>query len=302
MIQSQCDTCTGNNQTHTTSIMRQVTLSLEPGGAFPVPTWNGYQVYGALLSALGDVSASVSERLHDSPLGSLHNSGLLGTFTGSDREHYKETIADQTYELDLGVTDPRDQDVFEALAEAFVFSGDSLALDRGSFHVRDFMSTNATHEELLSKASELVENLPPNFEIEVAFRTPTCIRETGEITTMFPHRGSTFRSLLRRWDKTIPSEQADELELGLIRTDFEENLIEKPDARSYETHSVLVNRGEDGRPIQRQGFSGQCTYKFKDASEAVRTAVTALALFGEYGGVGGFVARGCGTVNVEVEG
>lgn len=282
--------------------MRQVTLTLEPGGVFPVPTWNGYQVYGALLSALGDVSAAVSERLHDSSLGSLHNSGLLGTFAGSDRAHHKETIADQTYELELGVTDPRDREVFEALADAFVFSGDSLELDRGSFRVRNFASTNATHEELLSDAAALVEELPPNFEIEMEFRTPTCIREAGEITTMFPHRGSTFRSLLRRWNKTIPPERADELELGLVREDFEENLIEKPDARSYETHSVLVNRGEDGRPIQRQGFSGRCTYKFKSASEAVRTAVTALALFGEFGGVGGFVARGCGTIDVEVEG
>lgn len=295
-------TCTGVDQRRTGDTMRQITLTLEPGGTFSVPRWNGYQVYGALLSALGEVSASVSERLHDSPLGSLHNSGLLGTFAGSDRKHHKRTITDQTYALDLGVTDPRDQDVFEALADAFVFSGDSLELDRGSFHVRNFASTNTTHEQLLADAAALVDDLPPNFEIGIEFRTPTCIRESSEITTMFPHRASTFRSLLRRWNKTVPAERADEFELGLVREDFEQNLIEKPDARSYQTHSVLVNRGEDGRPIQRQGFSGQCTYKFKGASEAVRTAVTALALFGEFGGVGGFVSRGCGTVGVEVGG
>lgn len=293
---------TNSDYTCTTALMRQITLTLEPERAFVVPTWNGYQVYGALLSALGDVAEEVSERLHDSPLGSLHNSGLVGTFAGSDREHHKRTITEQTYELELGVTDPRDQDVFEALADAFVFSGDSIELHDGTLHVRNFASTNATHEELLADAVALVDDFPPNFEIEITFRTPTCIRETGEITTMFPHRGSTFRSLVRRWNKTVPTERADELELGLVREDFEENIIEKPDARSYETHSVLVNRGENGRPIQRQGFSGQCTYKFKGASEAIRTAVTALALFGEYGGVGGFVARGCGTVGVEVEG
>lgn len=280
--------------------MRQVDLTLEPVQSFPVPTSNGYQVYGALLSALDEVAEDVSERVHDSPLGSLRNSGLLGQFSGSERHHHKRVIADESYELRLGVTDPRDQDVFQALANAFVFNDDSLELSEGSFRVRDFASTNATHEELLSDAAALVDDLPSNFEIEMEFRTPTCIREADEITTMFPHRGSVFRSLLRRWNKSIPDEQQDELELGMTREDFEQNLIEKPDAHAYDTHSVLVNRGEDGGPILRQGFTGRCTYKFKGASEATRTAVTALASFGEYGGVGGFVARGCGTVDIEV--
>ena len=64
---------------------------------------------------------------------------------------------------------------------------------------------------------------------------------------------------------------------------------------------VRVNRGEDGGPILRQGFTADCTYKFKDASEAIRTAVTALALFSEYAGVGAFVSRGCGTVSADVK-
>lgn len=281
--------------------MREVALTLEPTNAFPVPTSNGYQIYGAILSALDDVDESVSERVHDSPLGSLRNSGLLGSFDGSKRPHHKRVRPDETYDLHLGVTDPSDQDVFEALADAFVFSGDSLALSEGDFRVRDFASSDATHTDVLDDAVELVEACPSNFEFDVEFRTPTCIREADEITTMFPHRGSVFRSLLRKWNKTIPDKRSDELAFGLTRETFESNLIEKPNFRSLDTHSVLVNRGEDGNPILRQGFTGRCTYKFKDASEAVRNATTTLALFGEYGGVGSFVARGCGTIDVEVK-
>jgi len=282
--------------------MRQVELTVEPTESFALPSADGYQVYGALLDALDDVASDVSERVHDSPLGSLHNSGLLGSFRGCDRKFHKRVDPSEQYQLSLGVTDPADQRVFEALADAFVFSGDTLSLSEGELRVRDFASSNITHEELLTDAAAAVEDRPATFDIEMRFRTPTCIEEADGITTMFPHRGSVFRSLLRRWNKTLPEDAVERCELGMTRADFESNLIEKPDAGTYETHSVLVNRGEDGSPILAQGFTGTCTYKFKDASEAVRTATTALARFSEYSGVGSSVARGCGTVEVGVHG
>jgi CRISPR-associated endoribonuclease Cas6 len=281
--------------------MRQVELTLQPTSTFAIPSADGYQVYGALLGALDGVASDVSERVHDSHLGSLHNSGLSGSFRRCDRRFHKRVDPGEEYGLSLGVTDPADQRVFEALANAFVFGGDSLSLSEGTLQVRDFASTNKTHEEVLTEAASLVDEQPDAFEIEIRFQTPTCIEEADEITTMFPHRGSVFRSLLRKWNRTIPEERSDELELGMARTDFESNLIEKPDARTYDTHSVLVNRGEDGSPILAQGFTGTCTYKFKNASEAVRTATTALAQFSEFSGVGSSVARGCGSVEVVVK-
>lgn len=282
--------------------MRQMELTLEPTESFVIPSADGYQVYGALLGALDRVASDVSERVHDSQLGSLHNSGLLGSFRGCDREFHKRVDPSEEYRLSLGVTDPEDQSVFEALADAFVFGGDALTLSEGALHVRDFASSNATHETLLEEAAATVDDRPETFEIDVQFRTLTCIEEADGVTTMFPHRGSVFRSLLRRWNKTLPEDAVDRCELGMTREDFESNLIEKPAAHTYETGSVLVNRGEDGSPILAQGFTGTCTYKFKGASKAVRTAVTALARFSEYAGVGSSVARGCGTVEVEVQG
>ncbi|SEM00446.1 CRISPR system precrRNA processing endoribonuclease RAMP protein Cas6 [Haloferax larsenii] len=282
--------------------MRHVELTLEPAESFVVPDATGYQVYGALLSALDDVDSDVSTRLHDSQLGSLHNSGLLGSFRRCDRQFHKRVDPAESYRLALGVTDPADQDVFEALADAFVFSGESLGLNGGTLRIRDFASKNTTHEELLEQAAATVAARPDTFEIEMQFRTLTCITEAGEITTMFPHRGSVFRSLLRRWNRSLPTESAARCELGMTRADFESNLIEKPNARSYDTGSMLVNRGEDGSPILAQGFTGTCTYKFKGASEAVRTAVTALAEFSTFAGVGSAVSRGCGTVEVQVKG
>jgi len=116
---------------------------------------------------------------------------------------------------------------------------------------------------------------------------------------MFPHRFPVFRSLLRKWNRTAP----EDCELALGEKDILGQVIEKPELHTLDTHSVLVNRVEDDgetRPIFKQGFTGTCAYEFKQAPEAVRNAVTALALFGEYSGIGSAVARGCGNVSVEV--
>jgi CRISPR-associated endoribonuclease Cas6 len=254
-----------------------------------------HSVYSALLAALDDVDETVSERVHDSPLGSLHCSGLLGVFANSDRDYHKTVRADNTYELSLGVVDPRDEDVFQALVSALVLEGDQLELTNGTLHVEQFESENTDHETLVSRANDLSD---PTIEME--FRTTTCIEEAGDVTTAFPHRRAVFSSLLGKWNQTAP----ESVEFAIPDEDLLAHIIERPDTRSLETQSVLVNRVRDGdgnsKPIFRQGFTGTCSYSFKDTSESMQNAVTALALFAEYSGVGSAVARGCGNVSVEV--
>ena len=278
------------------SRVRQVAATVRPASRFPVPLSDGYSVYSALLSVLSDVDETVGQAVHDSPLGSLHCSGLQGHFGQSDRSHHKTVLPTETYDLSLGIVHPDDADVFQALVNALVLDGETLSLSHGQLHVERFESGNATHGELLERANEY-----DNPTIEMEFRTPTCIEEAGNVTTMLPYRWAVFNSLHGKWNRSCPTD----LELELDREAVLESVIEKPDPRSFDTHSVLVNRveNEDGenRNIFRQGFSGQCEYAFKDASESVVNAVTTLALFGEYSGVGSAVARGCGTMEVIVE-
>jgi hypothetical protein len=275
--------------------LRRVDLVVRPESRFAVPQSDGYTVYSALLAALERADADASARVHDSPLGSLHNSGLIGVFGGSDRDHHKSVRPDETYDLTIGIVDPADQEIFQALVNALVLEGDSIELTDGILGVERFQSENTTHEALLQRANEADDPT-----VAVSFETPTCIEEGEEVTTMFPHRVPVFRSLLGKWNRTAPSE----LELELSREGLRSQVIEKPDARAYTTHSVLVNRveGSDGnpQPIFRQGFTGECAYAFKRASESVRNAVTALGLFGEYSGVGSAVSRGAGHISVEV--
>lgn len=274
--------------------MRRIELELTADERFPVPISDGYSVYGALLGAIAEVDESISTRIHDAPLGSLHNSGIQGVFGGSDRDHHKAVLPNKTYRLTLGVVDPDDEDVFQALVRAFVLDGERIQLTDGTFRIAAFESEQTTHAELHDLAGRSDDP-----RLDVHFKSCTCIEESGEVTTMFPHRASVFSSLLGKWNKTAP----DDLQFDLDRETLEAKLIEKPDPTSYDTHSVLVNRveGADGnpRPIFRQGFSGECSYAFKGASEAVENAVTTLALFGEFSGVGSAVARGCGHIEVD---
>lgn len=285
-----------NQQPRSRSQLRRLTLSVRPEKTFPVPISDGYSVYSALLRVLSDVNEDVSAHIHDSPLGSLHSSGLQGVFGGSERDYHKTVRADQEYRLMLGIVDPADAEIFQALVNALVLEGETLELTNGTLRIETFESENVTHAELLERAGSLED---PTIEID--FQTATCIEETDEVTTMFPHRGAVFASLAGKWNRTAPEEY---LQVDFAREAIEASVIEKPDPRSYDTHSVLVNRvrneAGESRNIFRQGFSGRCSYAFKDASESIRNAVTVLALFGEYSGIGSAIARGCGHVAVGV--
>jgi hypothetical protein len=279
----------------TESKLRRVELTVRPRCRFPVPKSDGYSIYGALLGVLDDIDRVVSERVHDSPLGSLHNSGLRGRFEDADRPHHRSVSPNETYDLTLGVVDPDDTDIFQALVRALVLDGETLPLSHGDLVIERFESGNTTHRGLLDRAAEADDPT-----LRLTFESPACIEEANEVTTMFPHRLPVFRSLLRKWNRTAP----EDCELGLGEEDILGHVIEKPELHTLDTHSVLVNRveNEDGetRNLFRQGFTGTCAYEFKGAPAAVENAMTALGLFGGYSGVGSAVARGCGNVSVGV--
>ena len=220
-------------RTEAVSRLRRVELELRPEGRFSLPMSDGYPVYGALLGVLASIDEAVSEGIHDSSLGSLHSSGLLGIFGESDRPYHKTVLPKQTYRLSLGIVDPDDREVFQALVNAIVLEGDSLDLREGVFRVEEFQSENTTHEKLIDRVGAV-----SNPSIEMTFRTCTCLEEADEVTTMFPYRRAVFRSLLGKWNRTAPAD----LEFDLSDEEILGSVIEKPDPRSYETHSVLTNR------------------------------------------------------------
>lgn len=280
--------------------VRDVTITVSPDERFCVPASSGYSVYAALLAALQAVDADVSQQVHDQPFGSLHNSGLLGDrFGESDRHHQRVIYPDAEYTISLGLVDPADAEVLSTLVEALVFEEGAIELTNGTLSVERFESKETTRDEVLAEAASYGD---PTITVE--FQTPTCIIESGEVTTMFPHRRSVFRSLANRWQRTLPADSEVPRLDPTVET-IESSVIEKPELDTLDTHSVLVNRYEDDEgethPEARQGFSGLCAYEFKKADRSLQNAIVALARFGEFGGVGSAVARGCGSITVDIE-
>lgn len=278
------------------SNLRRIEVSLQSDKQFPVPYSDGYSVYGGLLNALAEADEVASARVHNAPLGNLHNSGLQGIFGSADRDNHKLVRPEKPYRLTLGVIDPEDTKIFDALVNAFILGDGTLSLSHGTLHVESFESTNITHAELLERAGETEDPL-----VSLSFETTTCIEEAEDVTTMFPTRDSVFQSLAGKWRRTAP----EALELSLSRDTILRHVYEKPEMRTMDTDSVLVNRvtTDDGetRNIFQQGFTGTCGYAFKNAPESVKNAVVTLGLFAEFSGVGSSVARGCGCTTATIE-
>jgi CRISPR-associated endoribonuclease Cas6 len=275
---------------------QKITLTLHPLAAFEVPFSEGYQLYSALLQVMGEADSATAKHTHDSPISSISLGPLEGRFRRSDRAMHKIADPGERYELAMGITDPKEVEIFRSIISPLVLKERNLAMEKGELRVEELTSSTASFEDLVKSAGELKEPC-----LDLQFKSSTCIQyKNTKVYEMFPHREAIFHSLLSKWNAVCP----EELKMSMERDDIARFMIEKPLA--YETHSVVVNTVFDrvkghARPIMKQGFTGRCQYTFtRDAPEGLQNGIVALARFAEYSGLGSAVARGCGAVAVGV--
>jgi CRISPR-associated endoribonuclease Cas6 len=275
---------------------QKIRLTLRPEGSLEVPFSDGYQLYSALLGAMKEFDYATAGHTHDSPIGSISLGPLEGRFLPGKREQHKAFDATEKYNLAVGITDPREIEIFRAIIAPLVLREGSLAMEKGELRLEELSSSTESFEDLVNSAGKIKE---PCLDLE--FRSTTSIQyKNTKVTEMFPHRAAVFHSLLSKWNAVCP----EEMKMSIDRDDMARFMIEKP--LVYETRSAVVSTFMDGkkghaRPKMMQGFVGRCQYRFtKDAPEGLRNGIVALARFGEYSGVGSAVARGCGAVKVDV--
>ena len=275
---------------------QKIKLTLHAREDFEIPSSEGYQLYSALLGVMREADPIAAGHTHDSPISSLSLGPLEGRFLPSPRERHKGLVAGERYGMEIGITDPEEVEIFRAIISPLVLKERDLRLEKGDLRVEELSSSAVSFEDLIRSAGGLKDPC-----LDFRFMSPTCIQyKNTKITEMFPHREAVFFSLLSKWNAVSP----DDLKMSIVRDDIARFMIEKPLA--YETRSAVVNTVFDkvkghARPIMKQGFIGRCQYTFaRNAPEGLVNAITALARFAEYSGVGSAVARGCGAVKVEI--
>ncbi len=273
-----------------------IQLVVRPREELELPWSEGYQIYSAILSIMRKCDEATARHTHDSPLSSISISTLEGKFRRSQRPKHKIAEPANIYNFAIGITDPKEMEIFRAIIQPLILREQDINLDKGALRVEESASSSASFEELVDSARNWA-----NPFIEFDFRSPTCIQyKNSKVIEMFPHREAVFSSLLSKWNAVCP----EGLRMAMERDEMARYLMEEP--LSYETHSAMVNTVMDKvkghpRPILKQGFQGRCRYLFsRDAPQDVRNGILALARFAEYSGVGSAVARGCGAVKVTV--
>jgi len=279
--------------------MQQVVLNVKPKSTFEVPLSDGYQVYSGILAMIQQNDENVSSQIHDTRVNLISISGLLGSFAHSERKGHKKILIHENYKILIGITDPVQDDVFRSFVIPIMLDNAEIPLEQGKIVTESISDRKETFDSILKQAIE-----SHAASISFHFVTPTCIQfRNSSITEMFPNRIAVFHSLLSKWNTTSP----DFSHLDISRDDFGRYLIERPDAKTYKTHSVLVNtifdkKKEHQRPIFKQGFTCCCTYQIdRNAPEKIKNGILALAYFAPFCGVGSSVARGCGHVEVQCE-
>ena len=277
---------------------QKISLTTRPKTKFDVPASEGYQLYSAMLKLISENDREISEHTHDSSISSITISTLSGIFKKNNRPNYKTLDPAEKYQFNVGITDPKEFEIFQAIIQPLILKERDVVLDKGELRVEGVTSSTASFEDIVNSAEGL-----NNPAIKIQFKSPTCIQyKNSKVFEMFPHREAVFNSLLSKWNAVCPAE----MKMSIERDEIARYVMERPDVRSYDTHSVMVNTVFDKvkghhRPILRQGFVGKCTYMFaKNAPRDVRNGILVLSKFAEYSGVGSSVSRGCGWVEVEI--
>jgi len=129
---------------------QKITLITRPQTAFELPYSEGYQLYSAILNVMRGCDEAASKHAHDSPLSTMSISTLEGKFRRSQRPKCKVVDPASRYNFHIGITDPKEIEIFRAIIQPLVLQEQEIILDKGALRVEEVASSTEGFEEMVA--------------------------------------------------------------------------------------------------------------------------------------------------------
>lgn len=99
---------------------QKIILILRPESGFDIPYSDGYQLYSSLLGIMQEADETAASHTHDSPISSISLGPLEGKFLHSHRSKHKVVDPNERYNLNIGITDPKEVEIFRSIIQPLV--------------------------------------------------------------------------------------------------------------------------------------------------------------------------------------
>jgi len=167
---------------------QKISFVLRPKEMLEMPWSEGYQLYSAILNIMQHADEEISRHIHNSPISSISISALNGKFKMSKRPKHKVADPANSYNFSIGITDPKEAEIFRSIIQPLILKEQDIQLDKGGLRVEEATSTTENFEDILAAAGRLDSPF-----VEFNFYSPTCIQyRNTKVLEMFPHREAVF--------------------------------------------------------------------------------------------------------------
>lgn len=262
--------------------LASVMLLIRPSHTDTVPAWLGRAAHAWFLDALRQIQPDLSAAVHDA---SGSKPFTISSLLVETRGDLRQLTPRQTYPLRLTTLHPDlTQIVVSALIPRWLETG--VQLHGQHFRVEQVIVDPALDARTgkLNYADLVVQPPQPGRTVKMVFASPTAFHKTGDISYPLPSPELVFGSLQDRWMRfsSVPL-PADVKAAALARLEV--------DAYALRTQRVSFERAGRGGV---NGFVGQVTYRLTTGDALLKQAVTALARYALYAGVGVRTTMGLG--------
>lgn len=261
--------------------LASVVLVLRPTHADTIPMWLGRAAHAWFLDSLRRLQPELSAAIHD---GSGLKPFTVSSLDGRAQGEMLRLTPQQVYYLRLTTLHP---DLTRLTLAALVplWLDDGVCLHDQRFQVERIV-TSAEDDPWSGKAcyADLLAMAPvAGRTLKLTFVSPTLFHKTGDINYPLPAPELVFGSLQDRWMRFSPVPLPCDVKTQAVGVEVD----------SYQLSTQRVSFERAGRGAFT-GFVGEVSYRVTSGDSAFKRAITTLAAYAMYAGVGIRTTMGLG--------